>query len=66
MGDLRNILEQIDGLTKALASGDKSNRWSELSREDRSALVMKLRASYLRMGNVLEEWNAARSQKERG
>jgi len=66
MDDLRNILEQIDGLTKALASGGMSNRWSELSREERSAWVMKLRASYLRMGNVLEEWNAARSQKERG
>ena len=56
MNDLWNLLEQIDGLTKALQTEIVSNRCTELPRDERRLVARKLREIYLRMGNVLEEW----------
>ena len=64
VSDFWDVLDQIDALTKTLANEDLSKALSGLSRTARSTKMMKLRESYLRIGNVLEEWNAARSQKE--
>ena len=66
MPDLWDILDHIDGLTKALNDADVSEVWAGLSREERSRATAKLREAYLRIGNVLEEWNAARSREESG
>ena len=65
MSELWNLLEQIDALTKTLNDEDVSETWAGLSRDERSAATMKLREAYLRIGHVLEEWNATRNQKKR-
>lgn len=65
MTDLWKTLEQVDALTKTLNDEDVSEVWAGLSREERSAALMKLREVYLRIENVLEEWNASRNQKKR-
>ena len=62
--DLLGLLKQIDTLTKVLAIGIVSSSWAELSREERREAVARLKESYLRMGNVLEEWNTVRNQEE--
>ena len=64
MPDLWDILDQIDGLTKTLNNKGVSEVWAGLSREERSRATAKLREASLRIGNVLEEWNAARNQSE--
>ena len=58
MNELWNLLEQIEGLTMALDTVMVTDRWRLLSRGEQRDLVEKLREAYLRMGNVLEEWDA--------
>ncbi len=56
MSELWDLLEQIDALTKTLASGVVSGRWSKLSRDERRLVGQKIRESYLRTGHALTEW----------
>jgi len=56
MNELWNLLDQIEGLTKALGTIMVTDRWRLLQRGEQRDLVEKLRAAHLRMGNVLEEW----------
>jgi len=63
-GDLLDLLKQIDILTRTLATAIVSSSWAELSREERREAEARLKESYLRMGNVLEEWDADRNQEE--
>jgi len=58
MKELRDLLDQLDVLTKALSATMRPNRWAELSREERMETTQRLRECCLRMGNVLEEGNA--------
>ena len=66
MRELWNLLEQLDVFTRTLGTMMVSDRWRLLSRTEQKRVTEKLREAYLRMGNVLEEWDAARSQDERG
>jgi len=63
--ELQHLLDQIDTWTKALATAIVSSRYAELSREARMDAVAKLRESYLRMGNVLEEWKEAQTPEQK-
>lgn len=56
MGELWDLLEQMDVLTKTLQAEIASDRWTDLSRDERRRVASKLREAYLRLGNMLEEW----------
>ena len=56
MDELWDLLEQMDALTKTVQTEIASDRWAELARDERRRVARKLREAYLRIGNMLEEW----------